>query len=100
MGRTALDAADKLEKELKGKIQFRGHELEIFANDRLLASNTEETLTNFRPYLEEFLGALYNGTDYTLAREPDPKERFSVKVQASQSFEVNTLLGRLGGLQE
>ena len=100
VGKTALDAADKLEKELKGKIQFRGHELEIFANDRLVAPNTEETLTNFRPYLEEFLGTLYSGTTYTLVREPDPKERFSVKVQASQSFEVSTLLSRLGNIPE
>ena len=100
VGRIALSAADKLEKEMDGKIQFRGHELEIFANDRLVAPNTEETLTNFRPYLGEFLGTLYNGTDYTLVRGPDPKERFSVKVQASQSFEVSTLLDRLSGIQE
>ncbi len=96
VGRITLNAADKLEKEMSGKIKFYGHELEIFANDRLVAPNNAATLTNFQPYLEKFLDKLYSGTDYTYLRESDTKERFSVKVQANKPFELRNLLNNLG----
>lgn len=93
----ALKACQRLEQEpeLKGRIRFRGDEFEIFVNDRLLAPNSNETLAAVEPTLTEFLGRLYEGMGYSLTREADSKERFSVTVKALAPVETGILLGRL-----
>lgn len=95
--RKTLQACRLLEREpeLEGRIKFRGEKLQVFANDRLAAPNTDETFAAFEPALTEFLARLYPGEEYLLIRETDPKERFSVTVRASVPVEVGTLLERL-----
>lgn len=97
LARTVLIAADKLEQEpaLADRIRFTGNELQLIANDRLLAPNSEETLVAIRPSMNELLGKLYGETHCEIVREPDPGERFSVDIRAPQPVAVRELLERL-----
>ena len=94
---TALNACLQLEREpeLEGRITFSGHELQLFANDRLSAPNTQETFTAIEPLLAGFLDNLYACADYSVTREPDPRERFSVTVKTLEPVKTNDLLARL-----
>ena len=93
-----LNACRLLEQEpaLAGKIKFNCGELQIFANDRLLAPNTDATTAALRPAIDALLGKLYPGAKCELAREKDPKERLSVIVKVSKDASVVELLERVG----
>jgi len=95
--RRVLNACRLIEEdpEFKGKLNFNTSNLEIFANDRLLAPNTEATLKNLRPAIDALLAKLHPGATFVLTREPDPKERFSVRVKVSGNGSVTDLLKRL-----
>ncbi|MDQ2696553.1 MAG: hypothetical protein M3Z21_14510 [Pseudomonadota bacterium] len=94
--RKALTACRLLEQDagLQGQVSFRGDEIQLFANDRLAAPNTDETFAGLQPALEALLARLYP-QGYTLAREADRKERFAVTVKAAEATDVETLLQRL-----
>jgi len=96
--RAALAACAALaaEPELAGRIGFRGDELALFANDRLLAPNTEATLAAVRGDVRALLARLYPGADCAVTRAPDPGERFALAVKAPGPVSVATLLDRLG----
>jgi hypothetical protein len=87
-----LMAADA---ELNGELKVPGNRLQFFANDRLVAPNTDAAYAELEPALKSFLDRLYAGAPYTLARETDPKERLSVRVQAEGEVSLETLLTRL-----
>jgi hypothetical protein len=93
----ALKAAQLMQQdaELKGELKLPGNDLQFFANDRLVAPNTDAAYTELEPALKSFLQRLYAGAHYTLARETDPKERLSVRVQAEGEVALETLLARL-----
>jgi hypothetical protein len=97
--RSALTVCQKLagEPELRDRLQFRGEEMLVFANDRLNAPNHDETLRRLEPALTAFLATLYPDLECTIRREPDPKERFSVAVSAPRPVAIEALLGRLSG---
>ncbi|MGH8610620.1 MAG: hypothetical protein ACREYF_00870 [Gammaproteobacteria bacterium] len=83
------------EPELQGRVQFRGNELQIFANDRLTAPNTEETLAALAPAIGKLLVALYLDAEHSLSRETDPRERFAVTAKSPTPVTVKALLQRL-----
>jgi hypothetical protein len=97
--RRALHACRLIEEDaaFSGKVKFNGADLEIFANDRLLAPNSDATLKTLRPAIDALLSKLHPGAKFELTREPDPKERFSVRVAVSGSAPVAELLKRLEG---
>jgi hypothetical protein len=77
---TALQACSLLESESSfgGRVRFRKDELEIFANDRLLAPNDDVTLAKIKPLLSKALGQ----KDFKVIRTSNnPKERFSARVE-------------------
>jgi len=96
--RKALKACQLLneEKEIQGRIKFSGSTMQVFANDRLIAPNSDETCKSLESVLKKFLNGLFSGTDYTLERETDSKERFLVTVKAAKPVAIDTLLQRLG----
>jgi hypothetical protein len=98
LGRIVLRAARLLEEDadLGSRLRFRGDELQVTANDRLLAPNDEQTLAAFRPALEPFLAALYGEERCEIVRVADPRERFILHVKAPRPADVSTLLERLG----
>jgi hypothetical protein len=95
--RTLLQACRLLEDEpaLGGRMRFRGDQLQLFANDRLLAPNRPETLAAFQPTLNSFLHTLYSDTSCTITPESDPRERFGVHAQAPKAVTLAELLDRL-----
>lgn len=95
--RAALLACRRLEEEprLEGALEFGGEEFELIINDRLLAPNTERTFQACRKDVEGFLKMLYGGAAYRLDRNPDPRERFNVRISASTRFDASTLLRNL-----
>jgi hypothetical protein len=97
--RKALRACQLLEQapELKGNLAFRGNELRLFSNDRLLAPNEERTYTALEPALGSLLQQLYPGAEVTLERERDPQERFTVVAKPPGPVSITTLLERLAG---
>ncbi len=46
-----------------------GNDLQFFANDRLVAPNTDAAYAELEPALKHFLDRLYAGASYTLVRE-------------------------------
>ncbi|MGH8508903.1 MAG: hypothetical protein ACREVH_09325 [Gammaproteobacteria bacterium] len=97
VSKLALLAAQCLEQELglAGRLRVRANEIQVFANDRLAAPNSDQTFETFSPALEQLLGKLYPGEGYTLAGDPDPKERFSVTADVTGPQSTTSLLGRL-----
>ncbi len=95
--RNALQAASLLENdpELEGAIEIGGDELQIFANDRLLAPNSDETEAGFRPVVDTLLDALFPGVACKHCRDQNPGERFNIDIKASQKSDAKTLLARL-----
>jgi hypothetical protein len=97
VARKALKAAQLMsaDSELQGVLKLPGNQLQFFANDRLVAPNTDAAYVELEPALKEFLERLYAGAPYTLARESEPKERLSVRVLAEGEATLETLLDRL-----
>lgn len=91
--RAALAAARLLEKE--NGVKFNGQEAQVIINDRLIAPNTTETFAALEPDLRTFFDKLYNGTEYSIINNADPRERFTVNVKAATHFDVETLLKTL-----
>jgi hypothetical protein len=93
----ALKAARLMSEdaELEGALRVPGNRLQFFANDRLAAPNTDAAYAELEPALRSFLERLYGGAQYTLQREPDPKERLSVRVQTDGEVALDTLLARV-----
>lgn len=96
--RSALAALARLEDDarLGGKIQFDGHGLELFINDRLLAPHTEETIQVADPELRAFLSRLLVGEGYSLAYETDVRRLFGARVRFDREFTSKELLRNLG----
>lgn len=97
VARKALSAAELMSRdaELEGALKVPGNRLQFFANDRLVAPNTEAAYEELEPSLRVFLDRLYAGAPYTLRREADPKERLSVWAETEGEVPLNTLLERL-----
>ncbi len=95
--RAALTAYRRLDSDprIQGKFLLNGQELELFVNDRLLAPNLEKTYQAAKPELESFFGKLFAGSGYSVAHNGDPRNLFSVEVQASRPFTASELLKNL-----
>jgi len=91
--RAALSAAQILENE--NSLKFRGSEVQLIVNDRLLVPNTAETFTSLEPDLRSFFDQLYEGAEYLLAHHADPRERFTINLTTKSSFNVTTFLKHL-----
>ncbi len=88
--RAALIVAQILEKE--NGLNFNGSEVQVVVNDRLLVPNTTEIFETLEPELKAFFNQLYGGTEYTLAHNDNPRERFTLNVKALANLDVETLL--------
>ena len=88
--RAALTGARLLENE--NGLKFNGQEVQVTINDRLIAPNTTETFDALEPDLRAFFNKLFNGVEYSLTNNVDPRERFTVNIKAEANFDVDTLL--------
>jgi len=84
--KTALHACSLLENEpaFGGRVRFRKDEVEVIANDRLLAPNNDETLARLEPALSNALKSALGPKNFKISRaSSNPKERFSAHVEIS-----------------
>jgi hypothetical protein len=95
--RAALVAFGRLESEvsMKGTLRFGGREMELLINDRALAPNTDATRIAAQPELHAFFGKLFQGADYALTHETEPRRLFTVRVMAKKDFSVAELLANI-----
>jgi hypothetical protein len=91
--RAALTAAQILEKE--NDLNFKGSEVQLIVNDRLLVPNTAETFAALEQDLQAFFDRLYNGAEYSLTHDADPRERLTIHVETWTNFDIETLLKNL-----
>ncbi len=98
VARSDLKACCLLQQDelLAGRVRFRGDEIEIVANDRLLASNSDGTLAAFRPALDELCGNLFGDASCEVSRRENPKERFTVQIKSSKAVPLKELAARIG----
>jgi len=98
VARRTLQAAKLMaaDAELGGALRIPGNDLQFFANDRLVAPNTDAAYAALEPALRTFLDRLYAGATYSTSRETDPKERLTVRVRATGAVPLAILLSRLG----
>ena len=94
----ALEFCKKLETEpsLAKKIKFRCDETLFAVNDRLVAPNDEATFLALKDDVENAAGGLYRGSPFTLDHNKDPRQRFSIAIRASESFDLDTLIANVG----
>lgn len=100
--RAAITACSRLEGEpqLEGRLRFNGWEVQIFINDRLLATNSAATREALEPEFQAFARQLFRGSAYSLsygtdAEAGDPRRLFSVKLESYRPFSVADLLANL-----
>jgi hypothetical protein len=98
LARRTLNAATLLEREpaLSGKLRFATNELLFRINDRLAAPSTDATFASVRPELEALARQIFAGP-VELTRVGDSKALFAVRMTASASAPLATLLERAGG---
>ncbi len=94
----ALTACQQLEAEpaFQGRLRFRGNELVLWCNDRLVP-NTSETYATLAQQVQDCAGALYPQQTVQVIRVSDRTGRLGVVVRVDEGPEVATLLARLAG---
>ena len=93
----ALEACRLLETEptLQGRLRFRGDEMLLRINDRLVSPTPaafDELQTHLRPVLER----LYLDCEVDVARFGEADSRLAVAIRAAEDAGVATLYSRLG----
>ena len=88
---TLLEADEGLGRQ----VRFDAGDLEIFANDRLAAPNSDATMAAMQPVLDRVLKGIFAGNGWRLEREPDPAERFRLRVRSEIPVSAGDALQRL-----
>jgi hypothetical protein len=89
---SAFNNCRRLQREaaVGGKLTFRGSEVAITINDRLVAPNSEATFAGLKSDLETALRDVLGDASFTLKRNNDRRQRFSVTVRAAEHLDLQT----------
>jgi hypothetical protein len=95
--RAALASFERLEADprLGGKLRFDGRELEVFINDRILAPNNADTRQAADAEFQAFAKKLFQGSDYSLAYNHEPRRLFGASLKSTRVFSIADLLKNL-----
>lgn len=95
--RATLTGAARLEGDsaIQPTPGFLASDLKLVINSRAIAPNTDETLQAIKPELQSVLDGLYGAGEYSLSRDLDPRQRFTVQVTSKQAMTVSQALSRL-----
>jgi len=95
--RRALKACALLEneKEAGGKLKFAVNRVQVTVNDRLEAPHTSESHGQLETILNPFLNWLYEGEQYMLLPEKDPKKLTGFEVKVGKPVDLQALLKKL-----
>ena len=96
--RVLLTASRLLEDDpaLDGRLRFRGDEIQLVANDRLLAPNTEKTRSDLEGPVFAFATKLFGNARCTMTHSVNPRERLTLTIKTTKSVSLDQLLARLG----
>lgn len=96
----ALEACRLLEAEpsLQGRLKFRGDEMLLRVNDRLV-SPTLDTFDDLQLHLQPVLANLYTGCQVEMERDGGTDSRLTVTIKVSENSDVETLRSRLGEIE-
>lgn len=84
------------EANLAALVTFPCNRLEVFANDRLQAPNTDASWADFAPAVTALAARLFPDQAYKIERRSDdPRERLAAIIRAEQASGPETLLARL-----
>ena len=90
--RSAAQACRLLEGEFKSDgLKFSRREFELMINDRQLAPNCEETLTNCEADIRTGLQELLGHDQISLEQEDERRRTFGVTVQLGKPFELDAV---------
>ena len=98
VARKGLKACVLFEREpgIGKHVSFPGDRLEVFANDRLLAPNTDEGWAEFLPAVKSLGARLFPNEDHRIERlNTDPRDRLTAVIRAATAPGAETLLARL-----
>ena len=98
VARKSLKACVLFESErgIGKHVSFPGDRLEVFANDRLLAPNTDAAWAEFLPALKSLASRLFPNEDHRIERvSTDPRERLTAVIHAGTAHGAAALLARL-----
>ena len=85
--RAATHACALLEAEFAAEqLKFDRHRLRAVVNDRALAPNTAETLTDCQPVLEAFAEQVFASGTWEIMVDSEPRRRFAVEIHSPQAF--------------
>jgi hypothetical protein len=90
----ALKAAVKMEQGLNGQVKFRGNEISIRLNDRLLAPNNLETFNAFRGEFESFAREIFGNADVRFV-EPSADTLMEVRITSADPKPLSSLTDRI-----
>lgn len=92
-----LKACRLLEAEpsLQGRLKFRGDEMLLRINDRLV-SPTLDAFDDLQSHLQPVLANLYTGCQVEMERDGRTDSRLTVTIKVSENSDVETLWNRLG----
>ena len=95
--KAALSAAKQLQEDtrLNKKLNFNGHDIEIFVNDRIIAPNGDATRQAFDPVLRRVLTQLFAGAEYSVRYESDLRRLFGATIHSERVFPVDELIQNL-----
>ena len=96
----ALAAALKMEQDeiLAGRLKFNTNEIAVGFNDRLLAPNSPETISEYHPQVSAFATKLFPGQTVTVQPSShSPQELIDLRIKASESPSIAMLIDRASG---
>lgn len=82
--------------EFAHRLAFSGEAIQVFANDRLLAPNTDQTFAALRPVFEALCARLYGDQAWEITHDCAHTDRFTVTLRASAPIGIDDLLTHLG----
>ena len=96
--RAALTAIQRLEANtrLNRNLRFKGQDIELFVNDRLLALNNDQTRQAADPEIRTLSNQLFAGAEYSLKYETDQRRLFGAFIHSERKFSVEELLENVG----
>ena len=98
VARTAVAACRLLEDDpaIGNRLRFRGDQLVVLCNDRLIAPNSPEARLALQAPVERWLQAVYGTAECRIGIEADPRERLQLRAAAAQPLTLRQLGERLG----
>lgn len=97
--RAILKAGVRLEQDpaFQGKLKFAPTELLFIINDRAIAPNKKKTFEELNSELGGFFRRVFDVNRFSIEQDPNPLQRFSVKIECLKNPDIGTILKRLGG---